>query len=145
MPGSMEALKALDRHYVMKARYDERRDNYHVQPTKNRLKAFQEKWPDTFALVVWFVSEEREHYFAVPYTSVQHLFRGAPNRGNCWDVHVVRGRFYAGSELLGTVNVSSCRSNREDARLLVAASLERDEACVKEALARLAAATGAGS
>jgi hypothetical protein len=145
MSGSMPALKSLERHYVMKARYDERRDNYHVQPAKNKLKRFQEDWPNSFALVAWFVSEGREHYVVVPYVSVQHLFQGTPNRGNGWDVHIVRGRFYAGSESLGTVNVSPCRSDRDDARLLVAASLKHDERGIREAIARLAVAVAPGT
>lgn len=145
MPGLMPALKSLERHYVMKARYDERRDNYHVQPAKSKLKRLQQDWPNNFAVVAWFVSEDREHYVVVPYPSVQDLFYGTPNRGTSWDVHIVRGRFYAGSESLGTVNVSSCRSDRDDARLLVAASLKHDEHGIRESIARLAAAVAQGA
>jgi hypothetical protein len=135
---SMASLKERGRHYVLKARYDAQRDNYHVQPAKNKFKNFGRDWPEGFALVVWFSIEGQEQFFAVPYAAIQHLFRGIPNRGGCWDVHIVRGRLYAGSESLGVVNVSSCRWDQENPRLLVIASLRGDESTVRDILAKLA-------
>lgn len=136
---SVSEIGTLRRHYVLKARYDVARDNFHVQPAKNKFRDFDRRWPGDFALVAWLVVSGEEQFFAVPYSAIKHLFQGVPNRGTCWDVHIVRGRLYAGSEALGVVDVSSCRGNHAHARHLVVACRNGVESRTTESLAALAA------
>src|SRR5262249_26062805 len=60
----------------------------------------------------------QEDFFVMPYAAVHHLFQVKPNKGTGWHVYVVRNRLYVVSEKYGVVDVTACRSDREDARRL---------------------------